>query len=247
MYRPDLDKKSKGGAIALALGVNGALLLAFLHMSGKVDLTDPEAILQTISIIEPEPPRPDPPPPPTVDLAKAKPKQKEGGSSPKNIKSVASEVKAEKALIPVPSTVTASETPKDGAQVTQGASDVAGPGTGSGGVGIGTGSGQGGNGPGGGGGGGGAPAALVRGITGREYPREIMRQWPRGAAIFLRLRIEANGQPSRCDVMRGFGNPSADQWTCSLIMQRGQFRPARDAAGRPIAAWFGYVQRDTGR
>jgi protein TonB len=44
--------------------------------------------------------------------------------------------------------------------------------------------------------------------------------------------------------MRGFGNPQADQWTCSLIMQRGQFRPATDAAGRPVSAWFGYRQAD---
>ena len=47
--------------------------------------------------------------------------------------------------------------------------------------------------------------------------------------------------------MRGFGNKAADQWTCSLIMERGQFRPARDARGNPIASWYGYIQRDTGR
>jgi hypothetical protein len=31
------------------------------------------------------------------------------------------------------------------------------------------------------------------------------------------------------------------------VTSRGQFRPATDASGRPIAAWFGYVQSDTGR
>ncbi|MGH6658778.1 MAG: TonB family protein, partial [Sphingomicrobium sp.] len=67
------------------------------------------------------------------------------------------------------------------------------------------------------------------------------------AAIFLRLRIEPNGRPSRCDIMRGFGNPAADQWTCSLVMQRGVFRPARDARGQPVPAWFGYKQADTTR
>jgi protein TonB len=65
----------------------------------------------------------------------------------------------------------------------------------------------------------------------------------RGGAIFLRLRIEANGRPSQCDVMRSYGDRLADQWTCSLMMERGQFRPATDASGRPVAAWFGYVQR----
>ena len=86
---------------------------------------------------------------------------------------------------------------------------------------------------------------LVRGITARDYPPAIMRSWPRGGAIFLRLRIEPDGRPSRCDVMRSFGNASADQWTCSLIIQRGRFRPALDARGVPISAWFGYKQADS--
>jgi protein TonB len=47
--------------------------------------------------------------------------------------------------------------------------------------------------------------------------------------------------------MRSFGNSSIDQWTCSLLIERGQFKPATNAAGRPIAAWFGYIQRETGR
>jgi protein TonB len=84
----------------------------------------------------------------------------------------------------------------------------------------------------------------VRGITARDYPPAVMRAWPRGGTIFLRLRIEPNGRPSQCDVMRGFGSREADQWTCSLVMQRGQFRPAVDARGAPVAAWFGYKQAD---
>jgi hypothetical protein len=30
-------------------------------------------------------------------------------------------------------------------------------------------------------------------------------------------------------------------------MQRGQFRPALDARGAPVSAWFGYKQVDIGR
>ena len=44
-----------------------------------------------------------------------------------------------------------------------------------------------------------------------------------------------------------FGSPSIDQWTCSLVMERGLFRPALDARGAPVAAWFGYKQVDIGR
>jgi protein TonB len=75
----------------------------------------------------------------------------------------------------------------------------------------------------------------------------MSQNWPRGGIIYLRLRIEPNGRPSQCDVMRSFGNPSIDQWTCSLVMQRGVFRPALDARGVPIAAWFGYKQVDISR
>jgi protein TonB len=91
------------------------------------------------------------------------------------------------------------------------------------------------------------PVSLVRGITGRDYPNGIQQNWPRGAIIYLRLRIEPDGHPSRCDVMRSFGNASIDQWTCSLVMERGRFRPALDARGVPIAAWFGYKQVDISR
>src|SRR5205085_11373876 len=126
------------------------------------------------------------------------------------------------------------------------AAGVRGPGTGAGGAGTGTGSGSGGNGS-AAGGGVATPVSLVRGITGRDYPAGIQRSWPRGGIVYLRLRIEANGRPSRCDVMRSFGNTAIDQWTCSLIMERGQFRAALDARGAPVAAWFGYKQVDISR
>lgn len=248
MYRSDLDARDRSGALVAVLAIHAVLLFALMHLSGRIDLTDPQSVLKTFAVTEPPPPPRVVPPPRPTD--KAKPKEKEGGSSPKNVKSEATPVKAPRPRVErqIPNPVVVAETPRQGAQSTQGASNVAGPGTGSGGIGSGTGSGMGGGGPGGGGGGGAAaPAALVRGITSRDYPPAIRQSWPRGAAVFLRLRIEANGRPSQCDVMRGFGNPSADQWTCTLVMQRGLFRPARDSTGRPVAAWFGYKQSDRDR
>lgn len=243
MYRTDVNNRDRGGAIAAVLAIHAGLLLAFLHLSGRIDLADPQRALAVFDVSRPPPP---PPPPPAVS-SKPKPKDKEGGSAPKNVKSEATPVVAPKPRVQPqqPNPIVAAETPRQGNEATQGAS-TPGPGTGAGGIGNGSGSGSGGNGT-GGGGGVAVPAALVRGITARDYPPAVMRSWPRGGAIFLRLRIEANGRPSRCDVMRSFGNASADQWTCSLIMQRGQFRPARDIRGIPISAWFGYKQADTGR
>ena len=248
MYRSDLDAKDKGGAIAAVAAIHGALLFALLHMSGQIDLANPQSVLSTFDVIEVPPPPPVPPP--ARQSEQTRPKEKEGGSAPKNIRSEATPVAAPKPKVEPqqPNPVVVAEVPRQGASPTQGASDVRGPGTGAGGLGTGTGSGRGGSGPGGGGGGGvAAPASLVRGITSRDYPAAIRQTWPPGAAIFLRLRIEPNGRPSRCDVMRGFGNPAADQWTCSLVMQRGVFRPARDARGQPVPAWFGYKQADTTR
>src|SRR5205807_6252893 len=131
-----------------------------------------------------------PPPPPPQQKTQAKPKAKEGGSAPKNVKSEATPVVAPAPKIPSPPTVAATETPRQGTAPTQGASSVRGPGAGAGGVGTGTGSGAGGNGPGGGGGGVAVPASLLRGIGGRDYPPGIGERWPRGAAIYVRLRVE---------------------------------------------------------
>jgi protein TonB len=246
MYRSDLDTKHKGGALAAVAAVHVALALALMHLSGTVDLTEAQEALEVFDIVEVQPPPPKPPAPPPKQAQRPRPKEKEGGSAPKNIRSEATPVVAPKPVIEVPvqPTIAASETPRQGTAPTQGASDVAGPGTGAGGIGTGTGSGAGGSGTGGGGGGGppAVPAALVREFSDRDYPRGILQNWPRGGRIFLRLRIEPDGRPSQCDVMRSFGDDTADQWTCRLMMERGAFRPARDANGRAVAAWFGYIR-----
>lgn len=247
-YRTEVNQRDRAGAIGAVAAIHGAILFALLHLSGQIDLADPQSALKIIDLIDIAKPKP-PPPPPAPQRSAQKPKEKEGGSAPKNVKSEATPVVAPKPRVTpqIPNPVVVAETPRSGTDPTQGAAPVPGPGTGAGGLGNGTGSGLGGSGSGGGGGGVASPARLVRGIGGRDYPTAIRASWPRGGAIFVRLRIEPNGRPSRCDVMRGFGNPEADQWTCSLIMQRGQFRPALDSAGRPVSAWFGYRQADVSR
>ena len=234
-------------SISGVVGIHAALAFAFLNMSGRMPerLTE-QPVLDIFNVPEERPPEP------IVELQEeqSQPKEEEGAASPENIRSEASPVVAPKPEIklPTPPPVIAAPKPAEGPDPSQGASDRPGPGTGAGGIGTGTGSGGSGSGTGGGGSGGMASRpALLRGITNRDYPAALQRGWPRGGAIFLRLRIEPNGRPSRCDVMRSFGNPMADQWTCSLIMERGVFRPATDDNGRPVSAWFGYIQRDTGR
>lgn len=248
MYRTNLDTRDRSGALLAVAAVHGLLLLMLLQISGRVDFTDPESVTRVFDVTEAQAP----PPEPVVarQEEQERPREQEGAASPQNIRSEATPIVAPRPEIslPVPVPMETSETPDAGTEPTQGASEIVGPGTGAGGLGTGTGSGRSGAGTGGGGGGGVAvPPALVRGITQRDYPEAIQRGWPRGGRIFLRLRIEPTGRPSQCDVMRGFGNRSADEWTCRLVMERGRFRPARNARGEAVASWFGYVQSDTGR
>lgn len=247
MYRSDLNTRDRGGAIAAVVAIHAALLFALLNATGQIDLTDPQNPIRVFDVLEEPPPPPEPIRQPLRE--REKPREAEGAASPENVRSRATPIFDPNPRIPLPLPVPmeVSETPNEGVEATQGASDVPGPGTGAGGIGTGTGSGGAGSGTGGGGGGGVAiPPSLVRGITNRDYPPQIQQRWPRGGRIFLRLRIEPNGRPSQCDVMRSYGDPTADQWTCRLVMDRAIFRPAVDRRGVPVSAWFGYVQSDRG-
>ena len=242
MYRSDLSGRDKGGAIAAAAGINVLLLLAFMHISGRIDITDPQSVLRIIEINAPEPPPP-PPPPAQQQRQQPKPKDKAGGA-PANIRSQATEIVAPKPRVEPqrPNPVAVTETPNQGAAPTQGAAAVRGPGTGAGGSGNGSGTGSG-SGSGGGDGGAAYPPRLVTPtLRGRDFPRQTLEQWPRGGEVFLRLRVDPQGLVSECAVDRGTGVTSIDAEVCALVHQRLRFRPALNRAGQPVAGWFGYRQ-----
>jgi protein TonB len=245
-YRTDISRGARGGAIAGVIAIHAVLLFALLHMSGKIDLTDPESALRVFDLAPPVPPPPPPPPPPS-EKQQAKPKEKEGGSAPANLKSEATPVKAPKPRVVVPPVpqIPAAETPRQGTAPTQGASNVAGPGTGAGGTGNGTGSGAGGTGSGGGGDNGVVqpPHLLTPVLTGRDFPRATLQSWPRGAQVFLRLRVDARGFVGECIVDRGTGVAAIDSDLCNLVHQKLRFRPALNRSGQAVAGWFGYAQR----
>jgi protein TonB len=239
-YRTDINTRDRGGAIAAVVAIHAALLLAFLHLSGKMDIAPVQDALSLFDINNPPPP---PPPPPQRE--QSKPKKKEGGSSPKNIKSEATPVVAPKPEIVTPPVqkIVASETPRTGTSPTQGASDVRGPGTGAGGTGNGTGSGSGGTGTGGGGEGAFEPPHLLtRVLSGRDFPPGLIDQWPRGATVFLRLRVDARGYVSECMIDRGTGISAIDSVMCNLAHDQLRFRPALNRSGQAVAGWFGYAQ-----
>ena len=178
MYRSDLKSRDKGSAVAAVVAIHAALLFAFLHLSGKINLADPQSALRVFDITEVPPPPPSQPEPPRATSETQKPKEQEGAASAKNMKSQATPVVAPKPPIelPIPLPVNASQTPNQGAAPTQGASNVSGPGTGAGGTGTGTGSGSAGNGTGGGGQG---LAAIrtrlaTRPLRGRDFPPQML-------------------------------------------------------------------------
>lgn len=246
MYAPTPSLKDRGGAIAAVIAIHAALGFALLNLSGKMDLTAEQPALDVFDVIEIKPP-PEPPPPAVVEKAGTqKAKEKEGAASPRNIRSQPTPVIAPKPKIelPVPPPVAAAEKPGEGAAPTQGASEIRGAGTGAGGVGTGTGSGNAGSGPGGGGDGGIAepPRLLTPVLRGRDFPRQLLDLWPRGAQVFLRFRIDASGTIIQCFVDRGTGMPAIDSEICRLTQARFRYRPAIDRSGRAVAGWAGYRQ-----
>jgi protein TonB len=241
-YRSDLNTRDKGGAIVAVVAVHAALLLALLNLSGKMEATGAQSVLRVFDVIEPPPP----PPPPPSRKPQTKPKEKQGGSAPKNIRSEATPVAAPPPRIVIPPLpqIAASETPRQGAASTQGASNVRGAGTRAGGTGDGRGSGSGGNGTGAGGDNGVAepPHLITPVLRARDIPSAVLDSWPRGATVFMRLRIDPRGYVSECAVDRGTGIPSIDSQMCSLAHDRLRFRPALNRSGQAVAGWAGYAQ-----
>ena len=127
-----------------------------------------------------------------------------------------------------------------GNDVSSGAADK-GEGTGAGGEGQGTGSGGRGDGQ-----GGGAVTQPVK-IAGeinsaRDYPRES-RELRIDDQVVVVLTVGIDGRVTNCRVHRPSRDPEADRITCRLATARFRFKPATDAAGKPVVSTFGWQQR----
>jgi protein TonB len=80
-------------------------------------------------------------------------------------------------------------------------------------------------------------------LSGRDFSPDVLDQWPRGATVFLRLRVDPRGYVAECLVDRGTGVPTIDSTLCNLVHERLRFRPALSRSGQAVAGWFGYAQR----
>jgi len=106
-------------------------------------------------------------------------------------------------------------------------------GAGSGAGGDGSGTGAGGDGSGTGGGLSALPVRIAGALSDRDYPRTAGRP---GGTVGISFQVAADGSVNRCAVIASSGAPLLDELTCRLVVQRFRYRPARDAAGRPVAS-----------
>ena len=248
MYEPRLTPRDRLATFAMVAGIHVALAFVLINISPEARRQLPEEVVEMFDVTEPPPPEEE-----VVQLQPAPqedaPREEEGAASPENIRSRATPVVTPKPPIalPIPPPMPVTQTPNTGSESTQGASDRPGPGTGAGGVGTGTGSGGSGSGTGGGGSGGAAkrPVLIPPSLTRRDYPEEVSRYWPwnRSASTAGAVRVQLDGRATDCKITRSSGVPAIDQWTCRLVETRLRFRPATDDRGRPVVAWYGYVQR----
>ena len=244
MYRSKLKARDKSGAIAAVAAIHAGLLFVFLHLSGKIDLADPQSVTRVFDVTEVPPPQSEPDPPKPAQQTE-RPKEQEGASSAENLRSQATPVVAPKPPIelPIPVPVATTQTPNEGAAPTQGAADIAGPGTGAGGMGTGTGSGGSGSGTGGGGDGIATRAQLLTpSLRNRDYPPELRRRLSGGAAPFVIFTVQPSGRVTGCKVYQSSGDPAVDDMTCRLVSARFVYRPAFNRRGEPIASQMAYRQ-----
>lgn len=237
--RPDFsrwrDWRREHGAAAAGVAVlHAAVAWLVLSQSVVVDVSVPDAlaVFDVVSIPEPPPEAPEPP--------KAKAPRPEGEASAANRRARPTEIVAPKAPIELPPPpVVAAPVAAKGPDPDAGAAAVDGPGTGAGG--SGTGLGSGGQGAGTGGGGGGAPRWLKGRIKDSDYPDAASRARVEGT-VTVAFEVGTDGRARNCRITLSSGSADLDGTTCRLIEKRFRYKPATDAAGRPVVSTTGWRQ-----
>lgn len=215
---------------ALHLVVVLALVQAFAPQIGDAVL---QPITEAFSVTATSPPPP--PSKPTVPKMQAR---SEGAAAPAGKKAIPKEVTAPHPRV----VIAAAHAPPiagSGNADSAGAVD-AGQGTGAGGTGQGLGAG----GQGSGSGTGEAKVTKVSGdiVSARDYPKAT-RALRLGSSVTVSLTVGTDGKAKDCRIVRPSRDIEADRITCRLAVERFRFNPARDGAGRPVEAVYGWQQR----
>ena len=236
MAYADRSKRERIVAATAAGGVQALLIYALLSGLAWRSVPGFDEGLEIFAVT------PQAPPSPRTIPARQKVSRPEGAAAPKSLRSTATEVVAPPPIVPLPVAppVIAAPVANTGADPTQGASDLPGPGIGSGGVGTGFGSGGSGNGDGSGWDDETPPRWKKGRIRDSDYPREAADAGGSGT-VSVRYRVEIDGRVTGCVITRTSGNAILDETTCRLIEQRFRYEPSRDARGRPVIS---YIVRD---
>jgi protein TonB len=242
-------QRPRWGTLALVIGLHGAALAGLVQafapdLAGQAAQQARRLVAVFDPILPPPPPSSAPLPPAPEPAIAPTPEPVEGASAPPAPRATPRAV-----VVPIPpialSRLTLPTPPvsAEGSETSSGAA-TAGDGTGAGGPGSGTGSGSAGQGQGGGGGAVTRPEKIAGNINdARDYPippggREVRR----GHYVVVHMIVGVDGRARQCRVVEASPDPVADQRTCHLAEERFRFRPARNAAGEPVAAAFGWRQ-----
>ena len=222
------DRTDRAKAIAAVAIVHAGLAAIILSGLNVRIIAERIEALDTFDVVEVVPP-PEPPPP----MKPAERAREEEGAA--GLKAEPTPLVAPKPAINVPAKppVAASPVAGTGNAATAGAATT------------GTGTGAGGSGAGRGGGGGDfsgyTPAQRISRIPNREYRRLVQLSGRRAGTVGITLKVNTDGSPSNCRVVRSSGDNAVDALMCQLAIQHVRFRPARDREGRPVAqdiTWF---------
>lgn len=82
-----------------------------------------------------------------------------------------------------------------------------------------------------------APAPTGFWITHGDYPASSLQRGEEGATAY-RAVIAPNGKPESCEVLSSTGNETFNRLTCSLLMRRARFSPAKNETGSPAYGVF---------
>jgi protein TonB len=217
-YRQNNPDRAKAAVAALIVHV--AIGAAFLTGLVTQVSRQPSEALQTFDITEP-------PPPPIVEVAEESAPKGDPGEAGKKADPTPVVAPEPKIEVPAPSPVVAAPVAGTGSAPSAGAA-AAGTGTGAGGSGTGLGGG-------GSGGEGFTPARRISKIPDREYRRFVAASGMRTGRVGILVKVNTDGRPSNCRIVRSSGNPGADALMCRLTEQYVRFRPATDPQGRPVA------------
>jgi TonB family protein len=84
----------------------------------------------------------------------------------------------------------------------------------------------------------GRPITRMRDIISYEdYPSQAVREEDTGTAAVL-LLVDETGKVADCLLKKTSGNASLDAMTCIAFIKRARFKPALDAAGKPMKTTF---------